>query len=567
MTVSHLPAAAPFAQEAAAALLGAAMSAAGPDGLEWASSAPGVYILAALLAVIVVFLIVLAMRRPKIETEAAPPPEAAPVREAEARVLVLIGADAPATEAALSALRETFAGVLAVDTAAVDPAKDGADPGEQTRRALAAAGKARACLVLWPAPIEGQDAKSAGWRLLRAAPLEGAPCTEYYTAPDELAAPLDAAFSAIVAAAAADCAPRNEAHVAAAAALVRVQDALDQSEPRPAGDLAFLETARARASIVLARDADSFGRLEEACEAAVAALEARERLDEEEDADVASGPLALAEGSLERAELQALAARALTLQAARAIEPAVRVLSERVEFLHAARQGWRARGAHDRLAAGRSGYARAVLVAFDRTGEAARLEDAERVADEAVRTLGRAGGDDADRDRRIALLLLRGAIRSRLVERNPRSDLGDAAQSDLKVAHELASRHPPRPAAVEVAVELADDLARRGARQRGAEGFDQVVAIYRGCLEASAGAPPVDSLVIARARAGLGRALLQIGERRRDRAAADEAVTALRSAAQAFEDAGAPTAAARTRRSLEHAERLYSELRRARADA
>jgi hypothetical protein len=456
-------------------------------------------------------------------------------RTAEARILLLEldndpdGAVARRLEAAL--IRRLSAGA-SVAAGGASPIKAGRGPDEEMRRAWAAAAKARAGLVVW-------GVVAADVVRLRLVAAGGA--SEAYSIQADVAPPFDAALAALAGAAALDSGVFPNIVAPTAAAAEALAEALRDGAPAGVEHEARLRAATARAAL---------------------ALDARDRRDGALDvalsATAVSDPRADTE-RLEWAEAQALRAAALARALTAQPEPLLSDLEACAEAWRAAFEVWTALGAGARMARDEVALFSAMLEAADRDGDPRGLERVESLA-AAAQARREAAGDVLDAGALVAIL---GGARLRLGEREPRTARLEAAERDLRRALVQAEAAGRAERAATIRDELARALARLGERDRGTERLRAAAVILRFGL-ADARRP---ELARARARAVLGRTLVHVGERDRDVGAVDEAVRALRTASNGFASSGAPQAAAQARRALERAERLYAELRAARASA
>lgn len=489
------------------------------------------------LAVVVVGAVIAGMRvrvRRRGGGRAAGAP-ASPRRASEARILLLklegdpSGAICARIEATLIRRLSDGASFAA---GGVSPVKAGRGHDEEARRALALAHKSRAGLVVWGA-VEGGVAR------LKVYATGGAP--EAFSFPDSFAPPFDAALAAVAGAVVLE----DPAFSGLASSLSAASEELAQAarDVRPAGDpdAARLRAALARAALALDAQGGDDGALD-------AALSATAERDPREDSE-----------PLEWAEAQALRAAALARELASHAEPPLADLDACAEAWRAAFEVWTTLGVTTRAARAEPARLGALLEAADRNGDRRGLEEVERLAVEALEnTRPQPDGRDAG-----ALAAMLGSARLRLGEREPRTVRLEAAERDLRRALVLAEKAGDASRVAALKDELARALARLGERDRGTERLRAAAVIFRLSLENGARG----ELERAKSRAGLGRTLVHVGERDRDPGAVDEAVRALRTAANGFASCGAPSAAAQARRALERAERLYAELRAARASA
>jgi len=422
--------------------------------------------------------------------------------------------------------------------------------GAAMTRARAHAAKARAALTVWGA-VDGDQL-----RLCFIA--HDSREVECFALPAAIPAPFDTAFAG-VAAALAHGGPIEELSAGLARAKADLVEATaslsapssDGGASQGSGDeAAQLHAALSRVSLALANTSGDVSHLDTALISARAADRAGRRR---------AAPL-------EWAETQALRAAAIEAGLRLRAEPDPALLRERIDALRAVGEVWEEAGADARAASAGLTLAEALLDFAERGGEVGVLDEAERLAERGVAAFASpAGGAGSRAAQRLGLL---GAIRVRLGEREPRVTRLQAAETDMRRAVRLAEESGDTGLAVRLLPDLARAVARLGERDPGSERLRVAVGLYRAVLhsntDAEDGSRPLEVLAEAGARAALGAALCQIGERDRDRAAADEAVTALRLASHAFTDAGASSAAARAGRTLERAERLYAELRSAR---
>jgi hypothetical protein len=509
--------------------LGFALGALAPSGASW-----GIYALAGGAAVLIAAgVLVLALRKRRARAElgekSAP---AGPLRTAEARILVLRlegdEGDGVATRAEAALIRR-LSGGASVAAGAAPPLKPGRALEDDLRRLRALAGKARAGLLVWGA-VEGGVAR------LRLCAAGGAP--EAYSLPADLAPPFDAALAALAGAAALDSGGFPGLAAPLGSVAEEIADTLRDARPVAAADAARLRAGLARAALAL----DAAGGYDTALDAALAATaEADPRAETE---------------PLEWAEAQALRATALARAAAGLAEPPLSDVDACADAWRAAYEVWTALGAEARAARDEPARLAALLEAADRDGDRRGLEEVERLAAEALarREIGAREGE---------LTAILGGARLRLGEREPRTVRLEAAERDLRRALVLAEQARNALRAAVIKDELARALARLGERDRGTERLRAAAVIFRFGLEDGSRT----ELARSRSRAALGRTLVHVGERDRDVGAVDEAVRALRMAANGLASNGAPNAAAQARRALERAERLYAELRAARASA
>lgn len=215
---------------------------------------------------------------------------------------------------------------------------------------------------------------------------------------------------------------------------------------------------------------------------------------------------AIAKARLELAFAEALIGAAAADPSTRGVEDAYAALDRAAPAFHSARDT-------DAAARARLAQARALSVVGHKMAGLGRLEDAERAYSSWIKS--------CDRKR--------------------------APQAWASAQHERAGV-----------------LRELGRRERGVERLREAGSAYEQALSVRS---RVDHpLQWAASQRGLGVVLETIGEREKGAASLASAVAALRASLQAYEDAGAPDAAARVRQDLSRAERLLAE-RRARADA
>lgn len=527
------------------------------DAIVWAQTPTGLLVLAGAAALLVALGVLFLLSRvgpntgaPTFDDLDAPPLPGGRAIEAKVLLLKLAGDDGAALTRLAAVTSMAFGDHAEVVRGPALGGKVDQDLAAEMKRARGHAAKARAALTVWGA-VDGDVLRL---RFVAHAGRE----VECFALPVAIAAPYDTAFAGIAASLASggpieklsDSLGRAKVNLGLATERFGSQRDDDGALLGSGDEAAQLHAALARVSLALTVATDDVSYLDTALISAREADRAGRRR---------SDPL-------EWAETQALRAAAIEAGLRLSAEPDPELLRERIDALRAVGEVWVHAGASARAASAGLTLAEALLDFADRGGEVGVLDEAERLAERGVAAFASpAGGAGSRAAQRLGLL---GAIRVRLGEREPRVARLEAAEQDMRRAVRLAEDAGDRMLAARLRPDLARAVARLGERDPGAERLRAAAELYRGVLGFNPGAlQALDALGEAGARAALGAALSQIGERDRDAVAADEAVTALRLAAHAFTDAGASAAAARARRTLERAERLYAELRATRGMA
>lgn len=463
-------------------------------------------------------------------------------RPPEPKVFVLgfLGDDGGARTRIAAVLSAALGDRVAVTRGGPLGGRDDQDADTELKRARAVLANTRAALAIW--------GEADGAHLTIKLLGHGQPGFEAYGAPADLARPYDAALAGVAGAI------LRETPLEGPTGALDWSDVLDRArvelnavlsgaptmarEP-DAEDVICLNALRARVAFALHEVTGNATDLTIALKSARAGDRDQRRI---------APPLA-------RAEAKALRARLAEIFLARKPEPDPHLLREQIMALRGATAIWRKAGARARALRAQGATARGLLALADRTGDTQWLGEAETLADAAAAAFGAGAGALAAR--RVGV---RGAIRLRLGEAEPRTTRLEAAEADLGRAARLAADAGDAALAATYRVDHARAVARLGERDPDSARLRAAAALYRAALDAE----ELSALQAARARAGLGACLHQVGERERDREAADEAAIALHAAVHALEGLGWNAAAAKARRELERAERLLAELRMAR---
>jgi hypothetical protein len=502
------------------------------SALAWSMAPPGVFIVGGGGAALVVAgLVALRLLSGRGQDAGAAPAEEA----VEARILVLKLKDDVGHQVGvrLTALLTRRCGQgTSVAHVGGSPIKPGGDLDDEARRAREFARTARVGLAIW-GEVKG-DVLHA--RLLHRG-AEAMP--EVFSVPASLRWPFDVAAAAYVTAVAAETAALSGLRGPLARAVEELAAVLESDPPSDEADAARVRAALARAALALDGLEPGQSHLD-------AALSASAPGDRRRGAE-----------PLEWAESRSVRAQVLSRRHAGLPEAPLEELRERAEAHRAALDVWTNAGIVSRMARGEPEAAQALLDVADLDGDMRGAEHVERIA---AASLSRRETAASSRAAAVMTSYL-GAARLRLGEREPRPERLEAAERDLRRALVLAEEAGDKERIPVIKVELARALARLGERDRGSKRLRAAAVIYRVCLTSD----ELDELTRANVRAALGRTLVHVGERDRDAAAVDEAVGALRMASNAFTTRGGATAITQTQRALARAERLYAELRAARA--